>query len=142
MADFDNMIDMLYNSQYPNGLTNKQNNEKNAEKKYIKYINYISDIYNGYINFSIIGVIFLTFPSKGLNPENKYNFYFEENKFYCINQVNLHQEYLIYQLDINTINENTLVNDIITHMESLTIIKNEHTQQFTETELIEFSNPF
>ena len=142
MTSFDNMIDMLYNTQYPNGLTSEQINEKESEKKYIRHIKYLSDIFDGYINYSVIGVIFLTFPSKGLKPENTYNFYFADNKFRCINQVNLHQEYTIYEVNLSSINEDTIVNDIITHITSLKIIQNAAIKNFTNIELSEFTNPF
>ena len=57
MSNFDNMIDMLYNTQYPNGLTSEQNNEKESEKKYIRHIKYLSEIFEGYINYSVILVL-------------------------------------------------------------------------------------
>ena len=142
MSNFDNMIDTLYNYEYPNGLTPNKQNEKDLEKKYIKYLFIISEMFEGYLNYSIPGVIFLTFPGKQLKPENKYNFYFEGNKFRCINQVNLHQEYVIYELDIDSINEETLVHDIIIHITTLKLIQTKQTQQFTNIELTEFSNPF
>ncbi len=132
----------IINEIYGNDLTENTKRTKEAEQKYIVYLDTIAENFGGEIDFTIPGVVFIMFKAKGLKPLNKYNFYFEQNKLRCVNQINFHQESSLMELDMDEINEDTLVDDIINHITSIKLYQTKETRGFTKEQYDEFSNPF
>lgn len=116
--------------------------EKNLEKRLIPYLYQITQHFNGRMNFTHPGLIYISFNSDGIKPKNQYNFYFESGIFRCNNQLNYHQESAYIEIDEKNINDDTFLDDIIQFITSIKIYVNSTTKSYTSVELTEFSNPF
>ncbi len=123
-------IDSIYIEYHGIVLSDLKLKEKEFEKRMIYYLYQLSNTYHGTIDYSIPGVVFVTFNKNGLKPLNKYNFYFESGIFRCNNQINFHQKYSSFE--ITEINDATIYDTIHDFIMNIPLEKNS----------IESSNPF
>ncbi len=107
-------IDLIYIQYHGTILSDLKSKEKEFEKRLIYYLYKLSNTYNGTIDYSIPGVVFVTFNKNDLKPLNKYNFYFESGIFRCNNQINFHQKYSSFEItDINDETIYDIIHDFI-----------------------------
>jgi hypothetical protein len=133
------LIEDIYNGVE---LTPIKLKEKKLEQRLISHLYQIAYNFDGHLDFSIPGIVFIYFIEKGLKPLNKYNFYFESGMIRCVNQINYHQKSSYFELIEDDINDITIVDDIIQFITSIPIIEDSKTKLLNPRELCEFSNPF
>lgn len=138
---YDSMVDSVYEKfemKYlvlPPGHTQM----KELQKKMMSYIFDISTLFDGEVDFSTAGVVFLKFPPLGLKPENTYNFYFEGGFLRVNNQYNNHQRVAMLTIEECKIGED-IDEKIIDFIKSIPL--QSPTSSMSEDQLAEFSNPF
>jgi hypothetical protein len=132
------IIDYIYQEYYGDQLTDSKQKEKEFEKRMIPYLIQLSNQYHGTLDYTLPGVIFITFEKHGFKPMNKYNFYFESCIFRCNNQINFHQKFSHLEINECDINDSTIYDIIHTFITNIPLEVN---QELTK-EFIEFSNPF
>ncbi len=140
MGDILAQIDSFYTQYLGDVLSETKQKQKDFEKKMIHHLMQLSNMYNGNIDYSIPGVVFITYHANGIKPLNKYNFYFESGIFRCNNQINFHQKYSHIEINESNIDNNTFC-DII-HEFIMNIPLELIPSKYSPEELTEFSNPF
>lgn len=115
---------------------------RNLEKRMFSHLMDITDTYDGEIDFSLAGVIFIMFRSVGLKPKNQYNFYFESGMLRCNNCINYHQKEAHLELKESDIDDATIGDIIIDFIRGIPLEETKQSKALSPSENDEFSNPF
>lgn len=137
--DLLDLIDRVYEENEMNPSKVKM---LELEKRMISHLMTIADMYEGTLNFSIPGVVFMEFSCVGLKPKNQYNFYFESEILRCNNQINYHQKSAHFEKIESEIDDKTIGDNIVEFILSIPMEETKEFISLSPEKKEEFSNPF